>query len=246
MNLEVATATEKAAREVNQDRIFSKTAKLAKGGKTIPIGLFCVADGVGGLAEGEFAAQTAVSAMEDWWQAELSTAAAEITRPQIFEKFFQIFQSTNAAILEHSKAAKIRLGTTCTVLLIIGEKYYIAHAGDTRVYQADLPFWGVFTAFAKCKQLTIDHTRKAENSPKTKLTSCLGVFNNPKIFTAEGVIKKPCTFLVCSDGLYKAVSEKGLRTALVKKGGAKRIIGRLMFWAASARDNVSAVVVGVG
>jgi len=240
MNLEVATATEKAAREVNQDRIFSRTARFTKDGKSVPVGLFCVADGVGGLMEGEFAAQATVLALEEWWGGELRESISEITRPQIFEKFFRIFQSVNAAILERSRAENIQLGTTCTVLLIVGEKYYIAHTGDSRIYWAKR---GIFAILAKFKQLTIDHTKiRPEQPTKTKLTSCLGIFSNPKIFTSDGIIKKPCAFLVCSDGLYKAVSAKALRATLVEKGNAEKAIAKLMQQATKASDNVSVVV----
>jgi len=226
--LESAAVSNIGTRETNQDRMFSKT--------TESYGLFCIADGMGGLQEGEYAASVVVDTLDAWWNKMLDGSIAP-KGAEVLDAFFDIFKTINNNIRQHAKEAKAHHGTTCSLLMIQDEKYYIAHAGDSRIYKQESKL------FAKLNQLTEDHAHPESG----KLTSCLGAFAQPKIFTRSGTIEKPCSFLLCSDGLYRVVQESKLSAAIRTHKECGKAADKLVNYALKngARDNVSVVVVKV-
>ena len=226
--LEKAAATDAGPCETNQDRTFAGTYQ--NGDKVS--GLFCMADGTGGLSEGEYAAATAVKAAEDLWNGELSRLTEG--GPFIFESFFALFKGVNRTLKSHAESRKIQTATTCSILLILDGMYYIAHSGDSRIYKVDKKL------FPKAETLTEDHI--SENG---RLTSCLGAFQTPMIFTAGGEIKGSCAFLLCSDGLYRKISHKEMAFMAKRHKDCETLADRLVKSALDrkANDNVSAIAV---
>ena len=231
--MEYATSTDIGPREINQDRIVAKVGQVVtESNHLMPCGLFCVADGMGGLEDGEYAATVAVELIENWWNE--AVANNHPIGTAVLDSFFTLFKNINDTIRKNSEEAKS--GTTCSVLMIQGRNYYIAHVGDSRIYQIDKKFF-----MPKLQLLTEDH------SIGNRLTSCLGAFAKPKIFTHSGIISKNCTFLLCSDGLHGAVSSKQLVTLSNQLKTCNELAGKLVATALEqgTNDNVSVVVVRV-
>jgi protein phosphatase len=209
--LEAAAQTYIGERPANQDRMFLDIVAKSDGQRC---GIFCIADGMGGLKDGERAAELAVESVSQWWLAFRNTGVAFIEKEHT-----KLFKAVNAKLIEFAKKQKTSPGTTLTLLIISGDDYYIAHTGDTRIYSAQKQTDGVH-----CQQLTKDHTWGAEklregvltqeeinaHRKKNMLTGCLGIFEEPKIFTATGKIINNSVFLLCTDGLYKAFESKSL------------------------------------
>jgi len=235
-NLESAAATDIGLRETNQDRVFAKTGHISD----MPCGLFCVADGMGGLQDGEYAAAKAVEFLDNWWNGFFKENAPK--GAEVLDSFFTLFKNINDAIRQHSNNKNIQCGTTCSLLMIQGQAYYIAHVGDSRIYQMEkkllLPFVPV-VSFVKSQQLTKDHSNNG------RLTSCLGAFKKPGIFTGTGTVNKPCTFILCSDGFYGAVSDKQLVRAARRLRNCSELANNLVTTALKqgSKDNVSVVAV---
>ena len=256
--IEVGVATSPGPRETNQDRIFYKTGHIGGIGPSgdtgssigMPCGLFCVADGMGGLQSGEYAASVVVNTLETWWDGDFRYL--EPKGPKVLDAFFSIFKSINDTIRIQVQQEKARCGTTCSLLMIQGKNYYIAHAGDSRIYLIEHKF------LTTVQQLTVDHTwavdqaqigklsqhEIANNPKKDALTSCLGGFEQPTIFTKTGTIDRPCTFILCSDGFYQAVGNREI-VKFVKRYKdcndlAEKLIGHAL--ERGTRDNVSVVI----
>ena len=240
MTLLKSTATHIGTRETNQDRIFAEISQLVSAPNQLgPLGLFCVADGMGGLEEGEYAASVAAETIKGWWDKGLQHPFNPLGRPvkgaEVLDAFFSLFGSINDTIRGRPREGDRRYGTTCSVLLIQGNRYYIAHAGDSRIYKIGKGW------FARGRQLTVDHTHPERGT----LTSCLGGFERPRIFTCSGEIDKPCTFLLCSDGLHKAVKDKEI-AAVAKRSKDSGILADTLVNRAlkqDASDNVSVITV---
>ena len=254
--LETATATDRGTREINQDRVFAKTGHIGD----MPCGLFCVADGMGGLQDGDYAALVAVEAVEGWWEV-LEQQSHSATQSEILNALLLLFQSINNTILSHAKKGNSPLGTTCSLLLIRDKQYYIAHSGDSRIYHMEKK-QSVFTflrQFARPIQLTEDHNwateqvKKGEMNPleiinhpkRNMLTSCLGVYERPKIFTYSGTIDKSCMFLLCSDGLYRVLQDCEFSSLARQHKQCETLTEKLIARALKqgASDNASVVVV---
>jgi len=225
LSLKSTTATNKATRESNQDRVFGKSAETS--------GLFCIADGMGGHKDGEHAASVAIATIEEWWS-KFQNGTISPKGAEILDAFFSIFQSINDSIRLHVQKTQALSGTTCSVLMIQDKQYYIAHTGDSRIYYQESRW------FSKLYQITEDHSNKG------RLTSCLGTFKRPKIFTQYGNIDRPCNFLLCSDGLYRMVPSGKISAILKthKNKTADKLVNYALKQGAS--DNVSAVVVKIG
>ena len=245
MQINFAMATDIAKRETNQDRVFGKVCDICHI-KNVPRGIFCVADGMGGLQDGEYAASVAVGAFEAWWEDGFKRG----------DSLESVFWSINDTIRQRAQAEKVLHGTTCSVLVIEGDQYQIVHAGDSRIYMIESK-WPAFLNPAR--QLTEDHNwaedqkRKgilsqqeiSSHPKKNLLTSCLGTFERPRIYTCAGTIKSPCSFLLCSDGLYRYINSKKLAALFRSNKDCETLSEKLIAYALKqgAGDNVSVVVV---
>ena len=252
LNLTAAAHTDAGPRPANQDRTL---AEIENFGSDM-CGLFCVADGMGGLADGQLAAAIAVDAVEQWWFESLphiieQGADTSIVLPELTS----LLLSINEDIISHSQNTGAKLGTTCSLLLIFKNHYYVAHTGDSRIYIIRKQ---VFRK-SKVEQLTVDHTWATDqlklghlsaeeienNRNKNRLTSCLGVYDNPLIFTCLGSVARGDAFVICSDGLYRAINEKELAVTSRRKIDSD-VLAKEMIEAAIRRgttDNASVIVV---
>jgi serine/threonine protein phosphatase PrpC len=243
--LEAAEQTHIGTRPSNQDRLFAKIATI--NGQSC--GIFCAADGMGGLKDGHTAAELAISAVSDWWETQVENGEVK------HGGLSALFQSINQKIFSHAAKQKSAIGTTLSLLLICNTSYYIAHTGDTRIYLIQKSFFR--TTF---RQLTHDQTWGADKQregilsqeeinmhPKRNmLTGCLGVFEEAKVFLSSGQIKKSGTFILCSDGMYRLVDRKAITKAATARSLTPEALADNLIKSAESRgvkDNASVVVV---
>jgi protein phosphatase len=216
-------------RPVNQDRVYMNITQTEAGDR----GVFCVADGMGGLADGHYAASVAVETVRQWEQNQF--ALIEDANSVLPKELNALFSSINQTIINNGNEKSSQLGTTCSLLLITGGQYYIAHAGDSRVY---LNPGGLFTKRA-LRQLTQDHANG------NKLTSCLGIMAFPRIDIFCGDIKRGNIFLLCSDGLYRVASAAEMGKLISKHKNPETIGNELLAMGLhrNTTDNASVIVV---
>jgi protein phosphatase len=217
-----------------------------------------VSDGMGGLEDGHYAATITIEAISEWWEKQLpKLLEREQPTPEVFfNSLMKVLLSVNAILLHHAKERETSIGTTCSILLVCNDNYHIIHSGDSRIYKVQKKWW----LWKKIVQLTDDHSwmadqlRKMVLSPKAIyehpkrnwLISCLGVFESPKIFTTSGVLSQKGTFILCSDGLYRMVSDKELKLA-VRNESCHGLVNELINTAKERgiKDNASVIAVCV-
>jgi PPM family protein phosphatase len=136
------------------------------------LGLYVVADGMGGHAAGEVASAIAVRALYDEIKRESGMLADFLSGVKGASR---VTARDIALVLEHGVHAacsriyeaaqkdpeKRGMGTTLSALLVVGTHGFVAHVGDSRVYLA---------RERVVSQLTIDHTVENEVIKKQKLT----------------------------------------------------------------------------
>jgi serine/threonine protein phosphatase PrpC len=106
------------------------------------------------------------------------------------------------------------MGTTVVIGMIAGERFYIAHVGDSRCYRVRA---------GDVKQMTRDHSlledykdARPDMSPeeqkkfphKNVITRALGMRDSVQVDVSGEEIKDGDVFLLCSDGLTGMVDEK--------------------------------------
>ena len=217
------------------------------------LGLFVVADGMGGYEGGEVASAIAVDAI-----CELVRRTAgdrDVTWPYRLDPQRSLDENE---ILIATKLANDRIaarrhgelgsmGSTVAVLRIVDARAVISHVGDSRVYRLR---GGALT------QLTIDHSLleqliaqgtapiDIETFPfRHVVTRALGIGGDPEVQVDHA--RSGDVYLLCSDGLSEVLATDEIAALL--EYSAERSCRALVdaAYAAGSRDNISAIVVRV-
>jgi PPM family protein phosphatase len=177
------------------------------------LGLFVVADGMGGHAAGEVASALAVRQLHDILSEE-SELLAQFERGEVSAKDVQTLlqsavQQASSRIHEQALAdgTKRGMGTTLSALLFVGDRGFVAHVGDSRIY---------LLRNGRISQITDDHTVINELVKRGKLsreqidrvaqknaiTRAVGVYERVEVDTLLIETAPGDAFLLCSDGLH--------------------------------------------
>lgn len=227
------------------------------------LGLFIVADGMGGHAAGEVASAVAVRTVHEELKREVSMltdftqgarGASRVTPTEVSTLFEHAVLRACAKINELATAdvAKRGMGTTLSALLVLGQTAFIAHVGDSRIY---------LKRKDRVQQMTEDHTvyneliRKGKlsqeqiakiGSKKNALMRAVGVYERVDVDTLVLELVPGDTFVLATDGLTQYLeSNDELATAL--DAGASDAPKALIALANSrgGSDNISVIVVGL-
>lgn len=184
------------------------------------LGLWMVADGMGGHAGGDIASQKAVEAIHGYVKAHHPFKTEEI--PALLQS---AVSHANDAIRDYASAhpAFIGMGTTVVVLFIpppLSDCAWIAHAGDSRAY---------LIREQHLSALTTDHTVLEERIqagllPRSTpahhelghaLTRAVGVESSIKTDVSKIKLQPMDAFLLCSDGLNKMLEDARILDTLM-------------------------------
>lgn len=227
--------------------------------------LYVVADGMGGHAAGEVASALAVQTVRDFVFAQRELldgfSRGDIDRRRILALLEDAIGRACTAV--HSQAEKDTtkrgMGTTCSVLLLIatprGDRGFIAHVGDSRVYLARR---------GQLHQLTEDHSLvnelvrrgkikrgEIDQSPyrdyKNAVTRAVGIYERVEVDTIDFDVLGGDQFILCSDGLIVHVPDAEIASVL-QHSGSEAAADSLIQLANSrgGHDNITTLVVRVG
>lgn len=181
------------------------------------IGLFIVADGLGGRMSGDKASYEATQTFIE----KLKSLLNIYNEPRIILE--SAFREASKKAYEISNSDEYYGAmTTFTALFLYKSKYYIVHVGDTRAYLLRLNrFFYQITEDDTQAQILVRRKalspKEAETHPsKHVLTKALGhkPLIRPKLYT--GHVMDGDKFLLCSDGLYIYFSNDEMREILMK------------------------------
>jgi type VI secretion system protein ImpM len=197
------------------------------------LGVFIVADGLGGHQAGELASRMVVAALEA-----VDGAAAGDAR---VEQLVRGFNVTNRCLrVLADRAADVRLAASTVVALVVDDRTATClWAGDSRIYRA---------RNGRLAQLTADHSEVARGAVESRaVTRAVGGADALEVGRLHVDARDGDRFLLCTDGLYAEVDEAAIVDALSmrrpEQGCAKLRDAALD---GDARDNLTAVIVHVG
>lgn len=238
-------------REHNEDTLFWFNTSFANGYNDISLGLFIVADGMGGHQYGEVASSAATRALSEHILRKLFIPLIGSPQDSPSESLHEIMESgiklaQNAVI---SKAPGG--GTTLTTALILGEQVTIGHVGDSRLYYV-FPDgrMDVMTNDHSLVKRLLDLGQISEEEAKTHpnknvLYRALGQSEpfRPDIQTTQ--IPRPGYIMICSDGLWGSVSDEEIFRIITSNENASIACGQLIDAAneAGGPDNISVVLI---
>jgi PPM family protein phosphatase len=187
----------KGSRKMNQDRVAHSYSRDSL--------IMVAADGMGGHAGGEIAAQIVVRILIERFQHE---AKPLIKNPLLF--LHDTMMRAHAALGHYAEQFSLieTPRTTCVACVVQEEKAHWAHVGDSRLY--------MFRR-AQVVQQTKDHSKvqylldqgaiqpeqAAKHPDRNKIFSCLGGFADPAIDVSKRIpIRIGDIILLCTDGLW--------------------------------------------
>jgi len=216
-----------AVESIAGQRPYQEDAVLAEtmaDGRT----LIAVADGMGGHAAGEVASALA-----------LETLTEAVTEQQGLGDAFRLANSRVHSMA--SEPGKQGMGTTLVAALVDGDEYYVANVGDSRAY---------LVSSSGIRRLTEDHSFVAEAMKRGQseeeamatpwrdaLTRSIGTDEEVEVDVfGPFPIEPDSAFLICSDGLYKTLTDDDLHELFGASSGPR---GAAQSLVAAAFDNGS-------
>ena len=155
-----------------------------------------LADGIGGLSEGETASGYIIEKMAEVLNNEITELFAEgksifAHKKVILRRLYLISKE----LKEYASVKGIKLGSTMSLILITGRIYLIVHVGDSYILRIRKRF---LSSKVSVKVLSPLHV-----NPDGSLNKCVGSFDYYEPFTKVGFVFKNTGFLLSSDGFIK-------------------------------------------
>lgn len=217
MKFSVFQLSRRGARAINEDRMgYCYTREAA---------LFLLADGMGGHAEGEVAAQLALQSIAAQFQREATSALAD---PSDF--LSRAVLTAHQQIQRYAKLKRMPDAPRTTVVACVvqnGAATWL-HCGDSRLYwvrQGQLLARTRDHSYMEMERNTAMPVRLAQKLlNRNVLFTCLGASGKP-IFDVSGphILRSGDRLLLCSDGLWGALKEPALLHGLASLPVAQAI-----------------------
>jgi len=125
-------------RDLNEDSLLTLELDRVHRSISRPIGLYVVADGMGGHSAGDVASGLAINTIAEKMATHLLvpqlTNEAQAPSFDAQRWLEEAIQAANRAVYSHRRSAQTNMGTTLVAALVIGDVAYIANVGDSRAY----------------------------------------------------------------------------------------------------------------
>jgi type VI secretion system protein ImpM len=210
-------------REVNQDAFVER----------VEVGLWAVADGLGGHRDGEIASRMVCDALADF--------APGSSFDETVDAACDRLQQVNQHLLRSATRSLVasRSASTVVVLLVRGTRCAVLWAGDSRAYR-----WRA----GELEQLTRDHSPGQGAAPEGRqesscVTRAVGVEPELELDLRRDDVRAGDRFLLCSDGLTRTVPATQIRSWM-EHGDIRAAVDGLVRASldAGAPDNVTVLI----
>ena len=214
------------------------------------LGLFVVADGMGGHAGGNVASRIVVDTLERFFD-KVGTPTDEQDGGKLSAQRVDLaIRMCHRTLSRRAVGELATMGTTLVTLLVRSGFAILAHVGDSRIYRL---------RDGQIEQMTRDHSLCAEleaagghdlvkklTGPYTSMvTRSISVDTNARPDMLIEPIQPGDRYLLCTDGLTDALDAEAIaevmRTSETSEEASCRLVQRA--YSAGSRDNITAVVV---
>lgn len=232
-NFDSAACTHQGkVRHVNEDNYLMKPE----------LGVWVVADGMGGHENGALASQTTVD--------EIETIGQTATAPDLLARFNDRVMRANEKLIAYTQGSDdLIIGATIVGVLTFERSYACVWAGDSRIYRI---------RNGEITQLTKDHTEaqdlvdqgtlteeEAKVWPRRNvITRAIGVMDDLELDLQQGETVVGDVFVLCSDGLTGHVEDDEIcekASSLSAQDACNALVDLTLERGAS--DNVTVIVV---
>jgi serine/threonine protein phosphatase PrpC len=230
------------------------------------LAMFGVADGMGGHAAGEVASKIALETVAAALREKEARRVLDRfpkdpnldARHAMFALLRSAFQRANDAVRAEADARQeaTGMGTTLDVAVLLRDRAFVAHTGDSRVYLA---------RSSTVIQLTHDHALyeslvaagTVRQTPRlggearrrrNPLVNAIGIAKEVSVDTCFVELARGDRLLLCSDGVHSEIESETVLGQLLRTGSANDGANALISYALQrgGRDNATALVIEVG
>jgi serine/threonine protein phosphatase PrpC len=257
LSLAVGTLSDpgiKRKHKPNEDSLFAMQGSRTHNSQPQQFGLFVVADGMGGHANGQDASRLAIQTMIDFMLPRISSS--EHMDDDTFQKLLGSgVQSANQAVHAHNVEIHADMGTTMTAALVVGATAYVGNVGDSRTY--------LYRESLGLQKVTNDHSVVASlvlagiiqpddiytHPKRNQIYRSLGEKPLVEVDIFKVTLQPGDKLLLCSDGLWDMVRDPLIQEVLSKPTSDPNKTGQSLIKAAlegGGEDNVTVIVAQFG
>jgi serine/threonine protein phosphatase PrpC len=241
-------------RELDEDSLLAMTLCPTFESQTAPVlGLFAVADGMGGHDSGEVASSLALQVLAERAIREIIlpelSGIASLPKEIVGDLEESVLAANDAVYLARQKRGS-DMGTTVTVALVHTDRLFLAHVGDCRAYR-----WNA----DGLEQLTTDHSLVARmiadgaaqpgeiytHPHRSVIYRSIGDKPLVDVDTAVLPLEAGDRLILCCDGLWEMIYDEGIEDVMMQESDPQLACDQLVKRAnlAGGEDNISVIVV---
>jgi len=213
------------------------------------IGLFIVADGMGGHSDGDQASQMTIDIMSEELRNHFANQLSTKT-DALAAAMRRAVKRANQRVFELSQSKEKGMGSTVTAVLIHQGQAIVANAGDSRTY--------LFRQ-GQLQQITVDHSmveelikrgimseaERLDSRYVNVVTRAIGTSEEIAVDIFKLKLYPGDRFLLCSDGVWEMVKDEKIENTLQNRDNLENICDHLVIAAnqAGGKDHISIVLV---
>jgi serine/threonine protein phosphatase PrpC len=240
-------------RSLNEDSLLTLDLTPVFRSKSATVGLYAVADGMGGHEAGDVASQAAITAVAQMAIRDvLRPAAAGEPLPDLGEWLTKASQAATKVVYDRRLEVGSDMGTTLVMALFVGDTATVSNVGDSRAYH--LKPDGIV-------QVSVDHSlverlvatgqitpeEAADHPQKNVIYRVIGDKASVENDIYEQRLAPGEALLLCSDGLDGMVDDDQIwhiwRTSTSPQEASRRLVEAAN--EAGGVDNITVVIVQV-
>ncbi len=249
-NPEVGWSLDKGVtRENNEDSLAAVTLNHASETASQTIGVYAVADGMGGHEAGEVASKLAVRTVVRQLMGDVAEAGEDL--PVHYQQWLErAVALANRVVRKKAHEENKNMGTTLVMAVVVGNDVHIANVGDSRAYLISPTRLRQITHDQSFVQSLVDKgvitPEQAANNPnRNRLTQAVGSQEDVNVDLFNETLENDESLLLCSDGLWNTLGDEEI-IDIVRKAATPHTACQALVDACNAKgaqDNIAAVLV---
>jgi serine/threonine protein phosphatase PrpC len=239
-------------RENNEDSLAAVTLNQASQDVSQAIGVYAVADGMGGHEAGEVASKLAIHTAVRQLMGESNETGEDM--PEHYQFWLErAVALANKVVHKKAHDESTNMGTTLVMAVVVGNDVHIANVGDSRAYLISPSSIRQITHDQSMVQSLLDSgaitAEEVANHPRRNiLMQSVGAQENVTIDMYSETLGDDESLLLCSDGLWSTLGDDEI-IRIVRISSTPNVACQALVDACNAKgslDNIAAVLVRPG
>jgi len=233
----------------NEDSLAAVTLNHASETASQKMGVYAVADGMGGEEAGEVASKLAVRTAVRQLMGDVTEAGEDM--PEHYQQWLESAVAlANRVVRKKAHEENTNMGTTLVMAVVVGNDVHIANVGDSRAYLISPTNLRQITHDQSLVQGLVDKgeltPEQAANNPnRNMLTQAVGSQEDVTVDLFNETLENDESLLLCSDGLWNTLGDEEI-IQIVRNAATPRAACQALVDACNVKgalDNIAAVLV---